>query len=168
MIHPVRNYKTEVECDHHMDILTLRVLRQILRYSKDFLKDKIERRTEEEKIFFEKVKTRFPELKGDTSFFNNLTYPPCWNMTGKSKGEKQSEGKKAALDDDEDEDVKKWRVVTGNSLIGCPGKRVQTGDTVTEVKPPEDGYVMVATEDGREGSLPVSCVGGQSVIISSM
>ena len=66
MIHPVRNYKTEVECDHHMDILTLRVLRQILRYSKDFLKDKIERRTEEEKIFFEKVKEKYPELKGDT------------------------------------------------------------------------------------------------------
>ena len=65
MIHPVRNYKTEVECDDHMDILTLRVLRQILRYSKDFLKDKIERRTEEEKLFFEKVKERYPELKGD-------------------------------------------------------------------------------------------------------
>ena len=44
MIHPVRNYKSEVECDPHMDILTLRVLRQILRYSKDFLKDKIERK----------------------------------------------------------------------------------------------------------------------------
>ena len=61
--------------------------------------------------------------------------------------------------------MKKWRVVTGSSLIGCPGRRVQPGDTVTEVKPPEDGYVMVATEDGREGSLPVSCVGVQSVII---
>ena len=78
--------------------------------------------------------------------------------------EKQSEEKKAAPDDDEDEDVKKWRVVTGSSLIGCPGKRVQPGDTVTEVKPPEDGYVLVATEDGREGSLPVSCVGEQWVI----
>ena len=70
-----------------------------------------------------------------------------------------------APDDDEDESVKKWRVVTGSSLIGCPGVRVQSGDTVTEVKPPEDGYVMVATEDGKKGSLPVSCVGEQSVII---
>ena len=68
MIHPVRNYKSEVECDPHMDILTLRVLRQILRYSKDFLKDKIERKKEEDKLFFEKFKERYPELKGDTSF----------------------------------------------------------------------------------------------------
>ena len=56
--------------------------------------------------------------------------------------------------------MKKWRVVAGSALIGCPGKRVQPGDTVTEVTPPEDGYVMVATEEGREGSLPVTCVGG--------
>ena len=62
MIHPVRNYKTEVECDHHMDILTLRVLRQILRYSKDFLKDKIERKQEEDKIFFEQVTRKYPQL----------------------------------------------------------------------------------------------------------
>ena len=74
MIHPVRNYKTEVECDHHMDILTLRVLRQILRYSKDFLKDKIERRTEEDKLFFDKVKERYPEFQGELQHFtfNNL------------------------------------------------------------------------------------------------
>ena len=60
----------------------------------------------------------------------------------------------------EEENAKKWRVVTGSALIGCPGKRVQPGDTVTEVTPPEEGYVTVATEDGREGSLPISCVGG--------
>ena len=64
--------------------------------------------------------------------------------------------------------MKKWRVVTGSPLIGCPGKRVSPGDTVTEVRPPEDGYVLVTTEDGKEGSLPVSCVGGQPVIIIIM
>ena len=83
-------------------------------------------------------------------------------------GEKHSEGKKAAPKEEGEggeEDVKKWRVVTGSALIGCPGKRVNPGDTVTEVKPPEDGYVLVTTEDGKEGSLPVSCVGEQTVIM---
>ena len=61
--------------------------------------------------------------------------------------------------------MKKWRVVTASALIGCPGKRVNPGDTVTEVKPPEDDYVLVTTEDGKEGSLPVSCVGEPTVII---
>lgn len=37
---PVRNYKTQVECNTNMDILALRALRQILRFSKDFLRDR--------------------------------------------------------------------------------------------------------------------------------
>ena len=40
---PVRNYKTQVECNTSMDILTLRALRQILRSATDFLRDKIQR-----------------------------------------------------------------------------------------------------------------------------
>ena len=43
-IHPVRNYKTQTRCVMEMNILTLMTLRQILRYSEDFLKDKKERR----------------------------------------------------------------------------------------------------------------------------
>ena len=33
MVQPVRNYNTQVECNKLMDILILRALRQILRYS---------------------------------------------------------------------------------------------------------------------------------------
>lgn len=161
MIHPVRNYKTEVECDPHMDILTLRVLRQILRYSKDFLKDKIERKREEDKLFYEKVKERYPELKGETSF--HRLYMFSANIAVKSRAEKQPNGEKQSKEEGDEEDVKKWRVVKGSALIGCPGKRVSPGEIVTEVKPPEDDYVLVTTEDGKEGSLPVSCVGEQPV-----
>jgi len=42
-IMPVKNYEAEVECDTNVDILTFRALRQILRNSKDFLKDKVQK-----------------------------------------------------------------------------------------------------------------------------
>jgi len=38
----VMNYKAQIECDVDMDILTLRALVQILRYSKDYLRNKLE------------------------------------------------------------------------------------------------------------------------------
>ena len=37
---PIRNYDTHTECDVEMNILTLLLLKQILRYSESFLKDK--------------------------------------------------------------------------------------------------------------------------------
>merc|ERR1712142_1371919 len=40
-IHPVMNYKTQTECVVEMDILTLLALKQILRYSNDYLKNKL-------------------------------------------------------------------------------------------------------------------------------
>ena len=64
-IHPVRNYKTEVECDRDIDILTLTVLRQILRESKDFLKDKIERKSEQRRLLNKKFKEEYPDLEGN-------------------------------------------------------------------------------------------------------
>ena len=43
-IHPVRNYSSQTECVNAMDILILRGLRQLVRNSKAFLKDTVERR----------------------------------------------------------------------------------------------------------------------------
>jgi len=57
-IHPMRNYCTETECDRSIDILTLRALRQILRYSKTYLKDVIDREEEENKILDKKLAER--------------------------------------------------------------------------------------------------------------
>ena len=66
----------------------------------------------------------------------------------------------ASQDVTEDEDiVKRWTVLKGGPLIGSPGKRVSAGETVVEVNPPDDGFVLVRTEDAKEGSLPVSSLG---------
>ena len=40
-IYPVCNYCSEIECDDDKDYLTLVAMRQILRYSEDYLKDKV-------------------------------------------------------------------------------------------------------------------------------
>ena len=40
-IFPVCNYSSEIECDEEKDYLTLVAMRQILRYSGDYLKDKV-------------------------------------------------------------------------------------------------------------------------------
>jgi len=45
-IYPVRNYSEETDCSRAMDILILRVARQIVRNSKDYLDDKIDRKAE--------------------------------------------------------------------------------------------------------------------------
>ena len=55
MIQPIRNYNTQVECNEAMDILVLRALRQILRYSQDYLEDKIARRKEKMRLFSEEA-----------------------------------------------------------------------------------------------------------------
>ena len=65
-------------------------------------------------------------------------------------------------------EIKKWRLLTGNPLIGCPKKKVPAGETVFEVEPPEEGFVVVRTDDGKQGSLPLSCLGGRMRITSSM
>ena len=58
MIQPIRNYTTQVECDDAMDILILRALRQILRYSQDYLEDKIAMRNESQRLFSEEAAKR--------------------------------------------------------------------------------------------------------------
>ena len=58
------------------------------------------------------------------------------------------------------EEIKRieWRVVKARKMIG--GKtRLNVGDIVTQVEPPEDGIVTVQTQDGEVGSLPESCLG---------
>ena len=65
---PVQNYKTQVECDINMDILTLRALRQILRFSKDFLRDKTQHLPRLVKPVKEEVSTDpIPKIKPRTS-----------------------------------------------------------------------------------------------------
>ena len=54
-IQPIKNYNTEVECNDAMDILILRALRQILRYSQDYLEDKIAMRKESQSLFTEEA-----------------------------------------------------------------------------------------------------------------
>ena len=54
-IFPVRNYDMETECNLSIDILNLRAQRQILRYSVEYLEDKIalesaERRTRDREV----------------------------------------------------------------------------------------------------------------------
>ena len=58
MIHPIRNYNKQVECNDAMDILILRALRQILRYSQDYLEDKIAMRNERQRLFGEEAAKR--------------------------------------------------------------------------------------------------------------
>ena len=58
MIQPIRNYNTQVECNDAMDILVLRALRQILRYSQDYLEDKIAMRNENMRLFSEEAAKR--------------------------------------------------------------------------------------------------------------
>ena len=58
MIQPIRNYNTQVECNDAMDILILRALRQILRYSQDYLEDKIAMRNESQRLFTEEAERR--------------------------------------------------------------------------------------------------------------
>ena len=58
MIHPIRNYTTQVECHDAMDILILRALRQILRVSQDYLEDKIAMRNESQRLFSEEAAKR--------------------------------------------------------------------------------------------------------------
>ena len=58
MIQPIRNYNTQVECNDAMDILILRALRQILRYSQDYLEDKIAMRNESQRLFSEEAAKR--------------------------------------------------------------------------------------------------------------
>ena len=55
MIQPIRNYNTQVECNDAMDILILRALRQILRYSQDYLEDKVAMRSENQRLFSEQA-----------------------------------------------------------------------------------------------------------------
>ena len=58
MIQPIRNYNTQVECNDAMDILILRALRQILRYSQDYLEDKIAMRNERQRLFSDEAAKR--------------------------------------------------------------------------------------------------------------
>ena len=58
MIQPIRNYNTQVECNEAMDILVLRALRQILRYSQDYLEDKVDRVNESKRMFNEEMLKR--------------------------------------------------------------------------------------------------------------
>merc|ERR1719450_800353 len=96
-IHPVRNYKAEIECDHNIDILILRVLRQILRDSKDFLRDKMERKREQTKMLMDKVNQEFPHLRV---------------TSGREQTPEVEESPTASKDVTEDEDnVKRWRVL---------------------------------------------------------
>ena len=57
-IFPVRNYNMETECSLSIDILNLRAQRQILRYSVEYLEDKIA-------LLAAERKTRERELKQD-------------------------------------------------------------------------------------------------------
>ena len=164
----MRNYKAEIECDHNIDILILRVLRQILRDSKDFLRDKMERKREQTKILMDKVNQELPYLRGELE----LVTVDCDNIrdilvtSGREQTPEVEESPTASQDVTEDEDnVKRWRVLKGGPLIGSPGKRVTTGETVVEVNPPDDGFVLVRTGDSKEGSLPVSSLGEVNIII---
>ena len=46
MIYPVQNYSSETEKELGVDLLALTILRQILRSSKEFLQDRLDRDTE--------------------------------------------------------------------------------------------------------------------------
>ena len=72
-IHPVRNYNSEVECVLEMGILSLRGLRQIVRYAGSFLNDMVERKEAEEGqlrrklAHLEKEKKRKPTISASDS-----------------------------------------------------------------------------------------------------
>ena len=53
-------------------------------------------------------------------------------------------------------------IKTRQRLIGCAGKvYLEPGDSVYEVDPEEEGMVNVRTEDGNEGSIPVTAIGSE-------
>ena len=64
---PVKNYEAEVECDTNVDILTFRALRQILRNSKDFLKDKVQKASRD-------IETEVKVPKNSAIFSINRTF----------------------------------------------------------------------------------------------
>ena len=58
------------------------------------------------------------------------------------------------------EDGKKWKITYQTALLGAPGRvKVQPGDIVVEVEPPEDGYVLVENAEGQVGSIALNCAG---------
>ena len=60
-IFPVRNYSIETECNQSIDILNLRVQRQILRYSSEYLMDKLDLEKADERSRAREVKAQEEE-----------------------------------------------------------------------------------------------------------
>ena len=51
-------------------------------------------------------------------------------------------------------------------LLGGSGKvKVQPGERLRQLEPPEDGFVKVRTAAGLEGTVAIDCLGNEKFII---
>ena len=58
-------------------------------------------------------------------------------------------------------------VKKAHPLLGSSVKvKVQPGDRLTQLEPPEDGYVRVRTAAGMEGTVAMDCLGNKRFSIS--
>ena len=86
-INPVRNYNSQTECVLEMDILTLRALRQILRYSQTYLKDMLEREEEKDKQLDQKVAKREKKNSNNGVFVCKVYLPTFFFRSKEIPGE---------------------------------------------------------------------------------
>jgi len=171
-IHPVRNYKTEIECVTDINILTLRALRQILRNSEDFLTDKIE--IERDNPNESELKKSNYKISGSTQVTNKevsqgpintlssaldqeeekeeeiVTYKNGCETVKNTPGDKGLVGT-SSLDNSTN---RKWKA---KLYSGAPGQiSLKEGELVEEVSPSVDGWMTVRNTDGKKGSVPTS------------
>ena len=58
-------------------------------------------------------------------------------------------------------DGKKWKITSLTSLLGAGKVKLQPGEVVVQLEPPEDDFVLVQTKEGKIGSIAVRCAGNQ-------
>jgi len=154
-IHPVRNYNSQTECLLEMDILTLRALRQILRYSKTYLKDLLERQDEKNKQLDAKIAERENKRWPGKTLANSVNSSTLNKSDSKEVGGSIAEKEQAKKDTISDNTTTtKWKA---KLYSGAPGQiSLKEGELVEEVSPSVDGWMTVRNTDGKEGPVPTS------------
>jgi len=161
-IFPVRNYSIETECNQSIDILNLRVQRQILRYSSEYLMDKLDLEKADERSRAREVKAQEEErrrrrtMELDRSMFGPETdseeeavthvrgcrAPPPPPYT--SRPHPVSPRRSGVLQ----------YSFQGDPLYPEEIASLSAGAVVTEVKPGRGDWTLIETADGRKGKVP--------------
>jgi len=167
LIQPVRNYDTQQECDSSMDTLILRALRQILRHSKDYLKDVIARQEGNSAIEVKtsnKWKAKEEYNCGGAPGLLNLTAGDLVTKIGpekdgwvevKNRGGQKGSVPVEKLVDPTKIPPKQWKAIQRYESRGAPGQlSLSLGETVTKIKSEQNGWVSVRNSAGQEGFVP--------------